>query len=271
MKDIEIICINDGSTDNTENIIKEYKKKDKRIILLNQKNKGAGLARNKGIEISKGEYISFIDSDDIFHFKTLEIAYENILKYNSDVIRFDYINNFTNKKIININQKIDTYTITNFSMTMGWCCVTWNKLWKASIIKKNYITFESIKSGEDNVFNAKIFPFLKKIIILNVKLVYHRQVPGSLSSYKTNKSYNLYNSIPSIINTWKNKNIIKEENSEKIFYSLLNYVSYLDENYKKLFYKYLINEKTIFNKKFIKNAGRYIDLLKKLEYEKIEL
>ena len=85
-RDIEIICINDGSTDKSELIIKEYAKKDKRIFLYNQKNLGAGAARDKGVELSKGEYISFIDSDDLFHNKTLEIAYYNILKYNLDVV-----------------------------------------------------------------------------------------------------------------------------------------------------------------------------------------
>ena len=73
-KDIEIICINDGSKDKSEQIIKQYAEKDKRIILLNQKNEGAGPARDKGVKISKGEYLSFIDSDDFFHFRTLEIA-----------------------------------------------------------------------------------------------------------------------------------------------------------------------------------------------------
>jgi glycosyltransferase EpsH len=207
-KDIEIICINDGSTDNSENILREFIKKDKRIIIINQENKGAGSARNKGIEISKGEYISFIDADDMFHFKTLEIAYENIIKNYSDIVQFGYINNFNNKIDTKINHKIDSYKITNFEMTMSWCCVTWKRLWKASIIKKYNITFGTIKSGQDNVFNAKIFPFLDKIKIIDLKLVYHRNVRGSLSSHVKNKSLNLYNSIPSIINTWKINNII---------------------------------------------------------------
>ena len=91
-KDIEIICINDGSKDKSEKIIKEYAQKDKRIILFNQDNKGAGPARDKGIELSRGEYISFIDSDDIFHYRTLEIAYNNLKKYNSEVVWFEYFN-----------------------------------------------------------------------------------------------------------------------------------------------------------------------------------
>ena len=265
-KDIEIICVNDGSKDKSEQIIKKYAKKDKRIILINQKNKGAGPSRDKGIEISKGEYISFIDSDDFFHFRTLEIAYNNIKKYNSDVVRFQYYQ-FKNKKKLKINEKIESYNIKNFSMSMGWCCVVWNRLWKASIIKKYKIGFGKLKSGQDNVFNAKIFPFLNNIILLDVKLVYHRNVKKSLSSNYKNKSLFLYKSIPEIINTWKMNNIIKKTNSEKIYYSLFNFVSYFNKQYKKLFKKFLISEKIIFNNDFISNAGIFKDRLRKFELE----
>ena len=174
-KDIEIICINDGSKDKSEKIIKEYAQKDKRIILFNQDNKGAGLARDKGVELSKGEYISFIDSDDIFHYRTLEIAYNNLKKYNSDVVWFEYFQ-FEDIKNIKINENIDSYKIKKFSMSMSWCCVVWKRVWKSSIIKKYNITFGTLKSGQDNVFNAKIFPFIKNIIMLDSKLVYHRLV-----------------------------------------------------------------------------------------------
>jgi glycosyltransferase involved in cell wall biosynthesis len=265
-KDIEIICINDGSKDKSEQIIKQYAKKDKRIILLNQENKGAGPARDKGIKISKGEYLSFIDSDDFFHFRTLEIAYNNIKKFNSDVLRFQYFQ-FKNKNELKINEKIESYNIKNFSMSMGWCCVVWNRIWKASIIKKNKISFGKLKSGQDNVFNAKIFPFLKNIILLDVKLAYHRKVYKSLSSNYKNKSMYLYKSIPEIINTWKMNNIITKTNSEKIYYSLFNFVSFFNKEYKKIFKKYLISEKIIFNNDFISNSGRFKNELRKLELE----
>ena len=265
-KDIEIICINDGSKDKSEQIIKQYAEKDKRIILLNQKNEGAGPARDKGVEISKGEYLSFIDSDDFFHFRTLEIAYNNIKKFNSDVLRFQYFE-FKNKNKLKINEKIESYNIKNFSMTMGWCCVVWNRIWKASIIKKNNISFGKLKSGQDNVFNAKIFPFLKNIILLDVKLAYHRNVYKSLSFNYKKKSMYLYKSIPEIINTWKMNNVITKANSEKIYYSLFNFISYFNKKYKKIFKKYLINEKIIFNNDFISNAGRFKNKLRKLELE----
>ena len=265
-KDIEIICINDGSIDKSEKIINEFAQKDKRIILFNQKNKGAGPARDKGVELSKGEYLSFIDSDDIFHYRTLEIAYNNIIKYNSEVVLFQYYQ-FENIKNITINENIDSYKIKNFSMSMSWCCVVWSRVWKASIIKKNNISFGTLKSGQDNVFNAKIFPFIKNITILDVKLVYHRIVHKSLSSNYQNKSMYLYNAIPEIINTWKINNILKKENSEKIYFSLFNFAYFFNEEYKIIFNKFLIKEKDIFNNDFILNAGRFKEILRTIELE----
>ena len=110
-------------------------------------------------------------------------------------------------------------------MSMGWCCVVWNRIWKASIIKKNKISFGKLKSGQDNVFNA-IFPFLKNIILLVVTFAYHRKVNKSLSSNYKNKSMYLYKSIPEIINTWKMNNIITKTNSKKfiIHYLILFHI-----------------------------------------------
>lgn len=196
----------------------------------------------------------------------MEIAYNNIKKFNSEVVWFQYFQ-FGNIKNIKINENIDIYETKNFSMSMCWCCVVWNRVWKASIIKKYNISFGTLKSGQDNVFNAKIFPFIKNITILDVKLVYHRIVYKSLSSNYQNKSMYLYNSIPEIINTWKINNIIKKENSEKIYYSLFNFVSFFNQEYKIIFNKFLIKEKNIFNNEFILNAGRFKENLRKIELE----
>ena len=71
LQEIEVICVDDGSTDRSLEILREYEKKDKRVIVLTQENKGAGAARNKGLAIAKGEYLSFLDSDDFFCFRNV--------------------------------------------------------------------------------------------------------------------------------------------------------------------------------------------------------
>ena len=75
LKDIEIICVDDGSTDSSPEILKEYREKDERVIVVRQENAGAGAARNKGLDISKGKYLSFLDADDFFEPDMLEEAF----------------------------------------------------------------------------------------------------------------------------------------------------------------------------------------------------
>ena len=82
LKDIEIICVDDGSTDNSLDILKEYEQKDKRVKVIQQKNAGAGAARNNGLSIATGEYLSFLDSDDFFEPDMLEKAYEKAKEEN---------------------------------------------------------------------------------------------------------------------------------------------------------------------------------------------
>ena len=88
LKEIEIICVDDGSTDKSYEILQEYEKKDNRIKLLQQKNAGAGIARNKGMKIAQGKYLAIVDSDDFFELDMLEKAYVQCEKDNADICVF---------------------------------------------------------------------------------------------------------------------------------------------------------------------------------------
>lgn len=84
--DFELILVNDGSTDSCGEICDKYKKLDDRIIVIHKVNGGLSSARNAGIDIARGEYIGFIDSDDYIHEKMYEILYNNAITYNSDIV-----------------------------------------------------------------------------------------------------------------------------------------------------------------------------------------
>lgn len=88
--DLEIICINDGSTDNSLSIINKYAKLDDRIVLIDKENSGYGDSMNRGLSIAKGEYISIVESDDFIEKDMLGVLYEKMASYNLDVVKCKY-------------------------------------------------------------------------------------------------------------------------------------------------------------------------------------
>ena len=89
LTDIEVICVDDGSTDHSLQILEKYQKMDRRITILKQKNSYAGVARNYGMSVAKGKYLAFLDSDDYFVPEMLERAYRNGEEQGADVVIFD--------------------------------------------------------------------------------------------------------------------------------------------------------------------------------------
>lgn len=115
MSNIEIICINDGSTDNSLEILEEYAKKDDRIKIINQENKKQGAARNRGIEIAQGEFIGFVDSDDWVDLDYFEKLYTTALEYQSDVAVASVLKHKKNYQKYNVYYKnIMAYIIFQF-------------------------------------------------------------------------------------------------------------------------------------------------------------
>lgn len=149
-QNIEVIIIDDGSTDNSYKILEEFQSKDKRIILLQQKNSGQGVARNKGIEVSKGKYIFFVDSDDRVTKNMVEEMVLEIEKTNSDfssfLIAFEnckskkvYKKNFDNKTLKNEEIYQNALEIKDIFT------VPWNKIYRREFLVKNKIYFPKIK------------------------------------------------------------------------------------------------------------------------------
>ncbi len=140
-EDIEIICINDGSTDSSLSILKEYESKDKRIIVINQENQKLGAARNRGVEKSSGEFITFVDSDDWVDGDYLEKLYNALIKYNADVSmscilkerasgsKYYFLNNKKEKLVK------DAANIINELIILNKWYVVWGKLYRRSIIE----------------------------------------------------------------------------------------------------------------------------------------
>ncbi len=167
LKDIEYICINDGSTDNSLLILEEYAQKDSRFIIINQENQGQGTARNKGLKIVKGEYIGFVDPDDWIESDMYEEMYNKAKKFDVDIIECNrnfYRNNLLEKKednqkliLENTNQEIIYeniyHPLTFFENFLDvYSGSVLNKLFKTEFIKKNNILFSKGRMIEDVVF-----------------------------------------------------------------------------------------------------------------------
>ena len=188
LKDIEIICVNDGSTDNSLNILKSFSEKDSRIIIINKQNEGPSVARNTGMKIAKGEYIGFVDSDDWVDLDFYEKLYNSAINNGADIstasiIRWRKYN--TKYKIKYSEEK----TYTTLQDKMDCCnipkiCYVWNKLYKSTILKD-----EKFKSGvyfEDVIW----LPYVIKksnIIVTTPNTNYYYRVNKSSIVKKTSK------------------------------------------------------------------------------------
>lgn len=174
----ELILINDGSKDCSGEICDNYASKDKRVKVIHKNNEGVSIARNIGIDMSKGKYIMFCDSDDVVEkdwCRSLYNLYTN--NHNSvAVCGFNIINYRNNKsenifKIFNKDKKINYLKVKDFYELYDKNLLNypWNKIYDAKIIKENKIKFEeNITLGEDLLFNLKYFEFVKgDIVVLN--------------------------------------------------------------------------------------------------------
>ena len=204
LKEIEIICIDDCSTDSSYNILEEYAKKDDRIrIIPHKENKGLGPARNTGIKEAKGEYISFIDSDDYISKDYLENLYNTAKKYNTDVVNNINIKKKLDNKLylyeININNYLSRFQklfkknhfegISNANIkdekenTKNYpFVVAWNKLYRKTFLLDNDLFFMDIKKGsEDEDFYQRLLLNSPSISYNHNSIYYYRVRTSSLT------------------------------------------------------------------------------------------
>lgn len=172
-KNMEIICINDGSTDNSLKILESHAQKDGRIKIINQENKGVSEARNVGIRAAIGKYIYFFDPDDVLAPYIMEKSVNLLEKHGADMLEFKYLRrsycdkvNFPKCSYSNSKVRIYEYKAKNnpfrvFNGTIKvWACV-----YKRSFLNENSIWFnEDIRISEDLLFNFMCRAYIKKMI-----------------------------------------------------------------------------------------------------------
>lgn len=158
LKELEVICVNDGSTDETESIIAAARGKDSRIILLQQRNAGSGAARNHGLRAAKGEYIAFLDGDDWYpEDTTLEKLYDAASKNNVDIAGGSFVRHFSDGRVVKQFDGIySAYTFdknelvrfSDYQFDYGYH----RFLYKRAMLEKHQIDFPSYKRFQDPPF-----------------------------------------------------------------------------------------------------------------------
>lgn len=182
-KNIEVIIVNDGSTDLSENLVYEFCKEDNRFLIYNKKNEGVSIARNYGIKQANGKYIYFVDADDFLQENTIERLYNNIINNNSDIlmcsyyeicgkkkreVKFDFIQNnsqefYSNEITENIIPKMISRLKNEKETIMG---SVWRTMIKTEIAKKNFFN-PKLKIGEDLIFIIDCLLDCQKLNLIN--------------------------------------------------------------------------------------------------------
>lgn len=207
LREIELICIDDGSTDGSLDILKEYQSSDDRVRIITETNAGPGIARNNGIRRARGEYLAFLDADDFFEATLLEELYDlaeaNSLDialadydvYNSRKATFErtvhaeYVSIFEGGKVTSKSEYPDQI----FLATNG---AAWNKLFRTSFVLENRLAFlPDVKLYEDVYFMIGAMALAGRVAMVNKVLMHHR-VYSEQSRAKLFHKY--YSQIPEI-------------------------------------------------------------------------
>lgn len=209
-KRLEIICVNDGSSDNSIEILKQNKNKDDRIIIIDKMNEGVSVARNIALQKARGHYVMFIDADDWIDSETCEKAVSEMKRTDADVVMWSYISEHGTSQIPKMIFPEDTIFERKavrkniHRRLIGICgeemehpeladslCTVWGKLYKTELILKNDISFVNLKkigTYEDGMFNLEVFYYVKRAAYINNCFYHYRRENGTsvTSGYRQN-------------------------------------------------------------------------------------
>ena len=186
---LEIIVVNDGSTDKKVEIAVNWARKDTRILVINQQNEGVSAARNAGLDIAKGNFIGFIDADDELELDMYEFLFQNLKKYNADIshcgfelVRKDRTIQFHNTKIVLVQNRVEALNefLSGARIEPSAC----TKLFKKEILK-NVRFANNFKLNEDLLFNIEAFKNAERTVFEDV-IKYKYKYNSQSASHSTN-------------------------------------------------------------------------------------
>lgn len=199
-QNMEVLLINDGSTDETEQVAQEYCAKDARLRLINQANGGVSAARNRGMREAGAPYIAFLDQDDVLHPQAMEILHGLMEKYQTDEVAFKIefvpdsfvapatFEQYDVEQVTKNARLVESPMKDFFANYKGGQIYVWNKLYKLSAIKG--IEFPlTVQPAEDTVFTLKTLLTIKNIVFTDAKLLFYRKNDDSVSKQGITEKY----------------------------------------------------------------------------------
>jgi len=272
-KNIELIVIDDGSTDNTKKICKKIK--SEKLLFYSKENGGPSSARNYALKKATGKYIMFIDSDDYFLDNTVETMVSLIKMNNCDIVAGNYIS-FDDDKIYkekkynqyNVDSKNDVQKYIDLLIKKNLFNTNWNKIYKAEIIKSNNLLFDESKEiGEDVRFNFDYMKYVKKCYLTNYAIYgYNISSNGLTSKNESTKIIRYLNLIEYQQNYYKEANFNDTCLQKRIFKILFFINDFNDEKINMQYIKILEN---VTSKKIYLKLLYY--LLKNKKYKLLSL
>ncbi|MDR2267994.1 MAG: glycosyltransferase [Holosporaceae bacterium] len=231
LSQLEILCINDGSRDNSLKILEKYASRDSQIVIINQENSGPGAARNAGLAAASGEYIGFVDSDDWISTNFFEKLYEAANKYAANVASTNIIRAYPSgrlrNKVIMRENNVYSSIIDKFAVTQTpRMCYIYNKIYKTDFIRKLNLKFRTGVCFEDIDFSVMALFFTEKLATTTEASYYYAVNKHSMTrSRETDKITNDLLLSRKIITDFAEKQGLcfdnKYQMKRKIRYSLL--------------------------------------------------
>lgn len=225
LKELEIVLVNDGSTDSSLEIMESFAKKyDGRFVIINKENGGQATARNMGILRSSGEYIGFVDSDDKVDIHMFEAMYNRAVSGKYDLVEchYHYVMEQEDKGIKELSTRGDIRQYeSRKDMFINPMASPWNKLYKRSILIDGNITFPEGLIYEDTSFFIKTIPYIKTSSYMDNKFVYYYLRDSStMNANKSKRVGDIFEVIEDYLKFYKDNNFYEEYKTEIEYFTV---------------------------------------------------
>lgn len=216
LKEIEILVVNDGTKDNSQEIIDKYVKMDQRVIPFKKKNGGLSDARNYALPHVRGEYIAFVDSDDYVEETMYEKMYQEAIRGKYDMVECDFIWEYPDRQVIDHSNVEDNY-FTDIRVP------AWNKLYKTELVKEKKIKFPKGLHYEDIVFCYELLPWTENVGYVKEPLYHYIQRDDSIANTQDVKVRELYDILKIVFDYYKKHHLLEKYKAE-IEYVFIRYI-----------------------------------------------